>query len=100
MARKPSNYLYFLQIFKIFIDEKIATYLAENGYFYIIHRFKQDKRIDFIKDMKEENLYSSINVGVKEEEYAFIEDLKAENLSSEYITIDITHGHSNAVIYN
>ncbi|MDV4151169.1 GMP reductase [Clostridium sp. AL.422] len=80
------------------IDEKVATYLAENGYFYIMHRFKPEKRIDFIKDMKEKNLYSSISVGVKEEEYAFIEELKAENLSPEYITIDIAHGHSNAVI--
>ncbi|WP_294363170.1 GMP reductase [uncultured Clostridium sp.] len=80
------------------IDEKIATYLAENGYFYIMHRFKPEQRIDFIKDMKEKNLYSSISVGVKEEEYAFIEELKAENLSPEYITIDIAHGHSNAVI--
>ncbi len=80
------------------IDEKIATYLAENGYFYIMHRFKPERRIEFIKDMKNKNLYSSISVGVKSEEYAFIEQLKAENLSPEYITIDIAHGHSNAVI--
>ena len=80
------------------IDEKIATYLAENGYFYIMHRFKPERRIEFIKDMKKKNLYSSISVGVKSEEYAFIEQLKAENLSPEYITIDIAHGHSNAVI--
>ena len=80
------------------IDEKIATYLAENGYFYIMHRFKPERRIEFIKDMKKKNLYSSISVGVKSEEYSFIEQLKAENLSPEYITIDIAHGHSNAVI--
>ena len=80
------------------IDEKIATYLAENGYFYIMHRFKPERRIEFIKAMKKKNLYSSISVGVKSEEYAFIEQLKAENLSPEYITIDIAHGHSNAVI--
>ncbi|MCF0148829.1 MAG: GMP reductase [Clostridium sp.] len=80
------------------IDEKIATYLAENGYFYIMHRFKPERRIDFIKDMKEKNLYSSISVGVKKEEYDFIEELKKENLSPEYITIDIAHGHSDAVI--
>ena len=33
------------------IDEKIAFYLAENGYFYIMHRFEPEKRISFIKDM-------------------------------------------------
>ncbi|WP_066891343.1 GMP reductase [Clostridium nigeriense] len=80
------------------IDEKVAVYLAENGYFYIMHRFKPESRIQFIKDMREKNLFSSISVGVKEEEYSFIEQLKAENLSPEYITIDIAHGHSNAVI--
>ena len=80
------------------IDEKVASFLAENGYFYIMHRFKPETRIQFIKDMKAKNLFSSISVGVKEEEYAFIEELKAENLCPEYITIDIAHGHSNAVI--
>ena len=33
------------------IDEKIAFYLAENGYFYIMHRFEPEKRISFIKEM-------------------------------------------------
>ncbi|MDT8719336.1 GMP reductase [Clostridium sp. 19966] len=80
------------------IDEKIALYLAENGYFYIMHRFQPEKRIDFIKDMNSRGLFSSISVGVKPEEYAFIEQLAAEKLSPEYITIDIAHGHSNAVI--
>lgn len=80
------------------IDEKIATFLAENGYFYIMHRFKPEKRIDFIKEMQGKGLYASISVGVKPEEYDFIEELAAENLVPEYITIDIAHGHSNAVI--
>ncbi|MED4224617.1 GMP reductase [Neobacillus cucumis] len=80
------------------IDEKIATYLAENNYFYIMHRFQPEKRITFIKDMQSRGLYASISVGVKEEEYRFIEELAEERLTPEYITIDIAHGHSNAVI--
>lgn len=80
------------------IDEKVASFLAENGYFYIMHRFNPERRIQFIKDMNAKNLFSSISVGVKPEEYDFIEELKAENLCPEYITIDIAHGHSNAVI--
>lgn len=80
------------------IDEKIATYLAENGYFYIMHRFEPEKRISFIKDMHSRDLLASISVGVKEEEYAFIQQLADEKLVPEYITIDIAHGHSNAVI--
>ena len=48
--------------------------------------------------MQGKGLYASISVGVKPEEYDFIEELAAENLVPEYITIDIAHGHSNAVI--
>ncbi|MFP7737716.1 GMP reductase [Priestia aryabhattai] len=80
------------------IDEKLSIYLAENGYFYVMHRFLPEKRISFIKDMKERGLFASISVGVKEEEYKFIQQLAEEELLPEYITIDIAHGHSDAVI--
>ncbi|MFD2044747.1 GMP reductase [Ornithinibacillus salinisoli] len=80
------------------IDEKIAITLAENGYFYIMHRFEAEKRADFIRDMKSRDLIASISVGVKAEEYQFVEKLVAEQLVPEYITIDIAHGHSDAVI--
>src|SRR3954453_16016269 len=80
------------------IDEKIAVYLAENNFFYIMHRFQPEKRLDFVKDMQARGLYASISVGVKEDEYSFIKELAEENLTPEYITIDIAHGHSNAVI--
>ncbi len=34
------------------IDDSIAEFLAENGYFYIMHRFDEEARIPFIKKMK------------------------------------------------
>ncbi|MBL4950870.1 GMP reductase [Neobacillus sp. YIM B02564] len=80
------------------IDEKIAAFLAENGYFYIMHRFQPEKRLDFVKDMQSRGLIASISVGVKEDEFQFIQQLAKENLVPEYITIDIAHGHSNSVI--
>ncbi|WP_010649840.1 GMP reductase [Oceanobacillus massiliensis] len=80
------------------IDEKNAIYLAENNYFYIMHRFNPEKRLSFVQDMQERGLFASISVGVKEEEYEFINQLKEARLTPEYITIDIAHGHSNAVI--
>lgn len=80
------------------IDESIAEFLAENGYFYIMHRFDEAARIPFIKKMKEKGLISSISVGVKDYEYTFVETLAAKGLVPDYITIDIAHGHSNAVI--
>ncbi|MRG87807.1 GMP reductase [Salinibacillus xinjiangensis] len=80
------------------IDENIALYLAEHGYFYIMHRFEPETRIDFVKDMQARGLIASISVGVKNEEYQFVQQLADEQLSPEFITIDIAHGHSNAVI--
>ncbi len=80
------------------IDETIAIKLAENGYFYIMHRFNPETRAEFIKNMHSRKLIASISVGVKEEEYSFIEQLAVEELIPEFITIDIAHGHSNAVI--
>ncbi|WOV87496.1 GMP reductase [Sporosarcina oncorhynchi] len=80
------------------IDEKTAVQLAENGYFYIMHRFAPEKRMDFIKDMQGRGLIASISVGVKDDEYVFVEQLAADQLTPDYITIDIAHGHSNAVI--
>lgn len=80
------------------IDESLAIKLAENDYFYIMHRFQPEKRIDFVKDMRSRGLYASISVGVKEDEYRFIEQLAEEQLVPEYITIDIAHGHSDSVI--
>ena len=80
------------------IDEKTAVQLAENGYFYIMHRFAPEKRMDFIKDMQGRGLIASISVGVKDDEYGFVEQLASDQLTPDYITIDIAHGHSNAVI--
>lgn len=80
------------------IDVKIATQLAKNNYFYIMHRFNPEQRADFIKDMQAQQLIASISVGVKEDDYRFVEQLASDKLIPEFITIDIAHGHSNAVI--
>ncbi|WP_211655332.1 GMP reductase [Planococcus alpniumensis] len=80
------------------VDEKIAKFLAENNYFYIMHRFEPEKRLAFAKDMQERGLYASISVGVKPEEYDFVQALVEAGITPEYITIDVAHGHSNSVI--
>ncbi|ASN06173.1 GMP reductase [Virgibacillus necropolis] len=80
------------------IDEKIAISLAESGYFYVMHRFEPEKRIVFVKEMNARGLVTSISVGVKDEEYNFVRQLADEQLLPDFITIDIAHGHSNAVI--
>ena len=80
------------------IDEKLALYLAENNYFYVMHRFEPETREQFIKDMHERKLIASISVGIKSEEYDFVDLLVEKNLVPEFITIDVAHGHSNNVI--
>lgn len=80
------------------IDEKLALYLAENGYFYVMHRFEPETREQFIKDMHARKLIASISVGIKPEEYDFVDLLVEKNLVPEFITIDVAHGHSNNVI--
>lgn len=80
------------------MNESLAEWLAENDYFYIMHRFDEAGRIPFIKKMQNKGLFASISVGVKKTEFEFIEKLKTEHLIPEYITIDIAHGHANSVI--
>lgn len=78
------------------IDEPLAEQLAKEGYFYIMHRFDEQRRKAFIEKMHAQNLIASISVGVKKEEYGFVESLK--DTAPEFITIDIAHGHADSVI--
>lgn len=76
------------------INEELAIKLAENGYFYVYHRFGHDN-MEFAKKMNEKGLITSISVGVNEDSYQQIRNLKAANLRLDYITIDVAHGHCN-----
>lgn len=80
------------------IDEDLAIWLAQNGYYYVMHRFQPEDRADFVKRMHDRGLFASISVGIKDSEYDFIDRLKSEHLVPEYITIDVAHGHSDYVI--
>lgn len=80
------------------IDDDLAIWLAENGYYYVMHRFYPEKRADFIKMMHDKGLFASISVGIKDSEYDFIDYLAKEKIIPEYITIDVAHGHSDYVI--
>ncbi len=80
------------------VDEKLSVWLAENGYFYVMHRFEEETRKDFIKMMREKDLFASISLGIKAAEYDFVEELVNEDLVPDYVTIDVAHGHSDTVI--
>lgn len=81
---------------KTVLDEKTALWLAQNGYFYVMHRFDLDN-VRFVRQMKEAGSFASISVGVKEADYATVNKLAAEGLVPEYVTIDIAHGHADTV---
>ena len=81
---------------KTVVNEAICVWLAQNGYFYVMHRFDLDN-VQFVKDMKAQGLYASISLGVKPPDYAAVDQLVALGLTPEYVTIDIAHGHSDSV---
>ena len=81
---------------KTVVSENICVWLAQNGYFYVMHRFDFDN-LQFVKDMKAKSLFASISLGVKPPDYATVDALLAQGLAPEYITIDIAHGHADSV---
>ena len=81
---------------KTVVDEKICVWMAQNGYFYVMHRFDLDN-LQFVKDMHAKGCYASISLGVKQPDYDTVDQLVALGLTPEYITIDIAHGHADSV---
>ncbi|MFN7664604.1 MAG: GMP reductase [Inhella sp.] len=81
---------------KTVIDETIAETLARSDHFYVMHRFDLDT-LAFAKRMRQQGLFVSISVGVQSRDFDTIDQLAAEGLGADYITIDIAHGHADAV---
>jgi GMP reductase len=81
---------------KTVVDETISLWLAQNGYFYVMHRFDLDN-VAFVKRMHAEGAFASISLGVKQADYDTVDQLVAAGLTPEYITIDIAHGHADTV---
>ncbi|CDR95763.1 GMP reductase, putative [Babesia bigemina] len=78
------------------IDENIAIELAKRDYFYVMHRFNIDT-VEFARRMRELELFVSVSIGVQPDSYKVVEELKAANLVPEYLTIDVAHGHVEAM---
>ena len=77
------------------LDIELARKLAENGYFYILHRFFTDQMIiSFIDIMNKNNLVTSISLGVNQDSYDLIDKISKNELKVDFITVDIAHGHS------
>jgi GMP reductase len=84
------------------IDVKLAKWLSENEYFYVMHRFNKNHEDapntdnkNFIELANKENWKNiSISLGVKDEDKELIEYCIKNELVIDYITIDIAHAHS------
>ena len=81
---------------KTVVDETISLWLAQNGYFYVMHRFDLDN-VQFVRRMHTEGAFASISLGVKKADYDTVDQLAAAGLMPEYVTIDIAHGHADTV---
>ena len=81
---------------KTVIDEPICLWLAQNGYFYVMHRFDLDN-VKFVRTMQGKGAYASISLGVKKPDYDTVDQLAAAGITPEYVTIDIAHGHADSV---
>jgi GMP reductase len=81
---------------KTVVDERICTWMAQNGYFYVMHRFDLDN-IKFVRDMHAKGVYASISLGVKQADYDTVDQLVKMGETVEYVTIDIAHGHADSV---
>ena len=87
---------------KCTIDQKLAGWMSENDYFYVMHRFNVNTNDAANTDNKKfieiankdgwKNI--SISLGVKDEDMQLIEHCIKNNLRIDYITIDIAHAHS------
>ena len=81
---------------KTVVDESICLWLAQNGYFYVMHRFDLDNVI-FVEKMKAEGVFASFSLGVKKPDYDTVDQLAARGLAPAYVTIDVAHGHADSV---
>jgi len=81
---------------KTVVNQDICTWMAKNGYFYVMHRFDIDN-VKFVREMHAHGVFASISLGVKQPDYQTVDQLAEAGLVPEYITIDIAHGHADSV---
>jgi GMP reductase len=84
------------------IDMTKATWLAQNGYFYIMHRFYEyDEILNWMRRMNKcEDLlpFISISIGIKKRDIELMARIVDEKLRVDFITVDVAHGdHSEAI---
>lgn len=84
------------------ISYEKATWLAQNGYFYIMHRFHEyDEILNWMQRMNHcTDLlpFISISVGIKKKDIELLSKIASENLRLDFVTVDVAHGDHLEVI--
>jgi GMP reductase len=78
---------------KSVVDVETCKYFARKNMFYVMHRFGVNP-VEFVSEMMNEGLFSSISIGVNEDSYKQLRDLKDAALCPHYITLDIANAWS------
>ena len=80
-----------------------ATWLAQNGYFYIMHRFYEyDEILNWLRRMnncKDLLPFISISIGIKKRDIKMLETIIDENLRLDFVTVDVAHGDHEEALY-
>jgi hypothetical protein len=83
------------------IDMTKATWLAQNGYFYILHRFYEyDEILNWMRRMNKcTDLlpFISISIGIKQRDIKLMATILEEKLRLDYVTVDVAHGDHEEV---
>lgn len=75
---------------KSVVDLNTCKFLAKNGFFYTMHRFNISA-VDVIKFAKDNDIFSSISIGVNEDTYEDLKIVKNEGYYPDYITLDVAN---------
>ena len=78
---------------KSVIDMRLAKWMSDNNYFYIMHRFDKSLK-DVVTEMNEEEWgLVSVSAGVQMPDKKDLVAIYKSGQRVDYITIDIAHGH-------
>jgi GMP reductase len=75
---------------KSVVNEETCKFLAKRGWFYVMHRFNVNV-VSFMEEMKKENLFTSISIGVNEDTYRDLKYLIDLKWCPDYMTLDIAN---------
>lgn len=80
---------------KAVINFDIASYLAQHGYLYVMHRYFDDyftELLPWVKSLQNTDNLISISLGVKEKDREFVTFCKNNNIRIDFIWLDCAHG--------